>query len=138
MDNYTVTFVYDGSFDLPDDPQEIDEKVPGMVLEKLEKHEFELADFNLTQNYDDEYAESYIETDPYRHRAVLELKLDLNIRDLNSREAIYHRCLDAVKHGELHLCRAYENDDKEQGILQSIICFEANVANGAQAMKKSG
>ncbi len=125
MNNYTVTFVYDGDFDLPDDVDKRDREVPRMVLQKMEKHEFDMVDFNLTDNYQDDYAERYIE-DPYLHRSVVEIKLDLTRKDLQSREAIYEKCLEAMRHRELNLCRAYENDNEKLGMLQSIICFEVN------------
>ena len=35
MDNYTVTFVYDGDFDLPVDENVRGRQVPKLVLEKL-------------------------------------------------------------------------------------------------------
>ena len=123
MDNYTVTFKYDGDFDLPNDPEIRDRKVPGLILEKLKAHEFELVDFNLTQNYDEAYAEQYID-DPYIHRCVLEVKIDLNIKNIESREAIYERCLEAMTQHEIKMCRAYENENLPMGILQSIVCFE--------------
>jgi hypothetical protein len=122
MDNYTMTFKYDGDFDLPNDPEIRDAKVPGMVLEKMEGNEFELIDFNLSRHYDDDNAEEYIE-DPFLHRSVLEIKLDLTMEDLQSREAIYSRCLEAMQSNKLRLKRAYENDNKKMGMLQSIILF---------------
>lgn len=122
MHNYTVTFVYDGDFDLPDNPAERERKIPEMVIEKMEKHDFEMVDFNLTQNYEDNYAEHYID-DPYLHRSVLEIKVDLSLEDLKTREAIYEQCLLAVKQHELDLCRAYENENHKLGMLQSIICL---------------
>lgn len=123
MHNYTMTFKYDGEFDLPDEPEVRHRELPAMVLEKLEKHQFELVDFNLTENYDREHAKVYI-SDPYIHRSVLEISLDLSMADLKSRKSIYTRCLDALQDDELNLERAFENDDKEKGMLQSIIVFE--------------
>jgi hypothetical protein len=122
MDNYTMTFKYDGDFDLPNDPEIRDAKVPGMVLEKMKGNEFELIDFNLSRHYDDDNAEEYIEN-PFLHRSVLEIKLDLTMEDLQSREAIYSRCLEAMQSNKLRLKRAYENDNKKMGMLQSIILF---------------
>jgi hypothetical protein len=123
MHNYTMTFKYDGEFDLPDEPDARGRELPGMVLEKLENHQFELVDFNLTENYDREHAEVYIK-DPFIHRSILEIRLNLSMADLKSRGAIYVRCLTAMQHDELHLERAFENDNKEKGMLQSIIVFE--------------
>jgi hypothetical protein len=60
MNLYTMTFRYDGDFDLPDDPVVRDNKVPGMVLKKLANEEFELIDFNLSGNYPKGHAETYI------------------------------------------------------------------------------
>lgn len=123
MDKYTLIFVLDGDFDLPNDPEVRDKEVPGMVLDKLENREFELVDFNLTKHYDDDHVEEYID-DPYLHRSVVEVKLPLAMQELESRDAIYERCLEAMKHEQLELCRAFENDNKKLGMLQSIICFE--------------
>ena len=117
-----MTFKYDGKFDLPDDAERHDRKVLRMVLEKLERHEFELIDFNLSENYDKDHAEVYI-NNPYLHRSVLEIRLDLSMNDLKSRSAIYSRCLLAMQQNELSLERAYENDNKKLGMLQSIIVF---------------
>lgn len=130
MDNYTVTFMYDGDFDLPNDPEIRDKSVPKMILRKLERHEFELIDFNLTENYQDNYADTYI-SDPYLHRCILEIKTNLTRNDLKSREAIYNRCLREMQHGDLKLCRAYENENTKLGMLQSIICFEAEKQDAA-------
>ncbi|PZR18210.1 MAG: hypothetical protein DI539_16680 [Flavobacterium psychrophilum] len=118
-----MTFKYDGEFDLPDEPEVRDRELPAMVLEKLDKHQFELVDFNLTENYDREHAKVYI-SNPLIHRSVLEIRLDLTMNDLKTRNAIYTRCLAAMHDDELHLERAFENDDKEKGMLQSIIVFE--------------
>jgi hypothetical protein len=122
MHNYTMTFKFDGEFDIPDEPDSRDSELPGMVLEKLEAHQFELVDFNLTENYDREHAKVYIKN-PFIHRSVLEIRLDLSMNDLKSRGAIYSRCLNAMQDNELDLERAFENDDKEKGMLQSIIIF---------------
>jgi hypothetical protein len=123
MDNYTLIFVFDGDFDLPDEPEVRDRKVPDMVLDKFEKQEFELVDFNLTKHYDDDYVEEYID-DPYLHRSVVEIKMPLSMEEMQTREAIYETALEALKKKELTLCRAFENDNKKLGMLQSIICFE--------------
>lgn len=132
MHNYTMTFKYDGEFDLPDEPDTRDKELPAMVLEKLESRQFELVDFNLTENYDREHAEVYIK-DPFIHRAVLEIRLDLSMADLKSRGAIYIRCTTAMQHDELHLERAFENDNKEKGMLQSIIVFEMKDSHNVEA-----
>lgn len=132
MHNYTMTFKYDGEFDLPDEPDARDRDLPGMVLEKLENHHFELVDFNLTENYDREHAKVYIDN-PFIHRSVLEIRLDLNMSDLKSRNAIYSRCLNALHDDELLLERAFENDDKEKGMLQSIIVFEMKNKRNVEA-----
>lgn len=123
MDNYTLIFVLDGDFDLPDDAEIRKRKVPGMVLEKMERQEFDLVDFNLTKHYDSDYVEEYID-DPYLHRSVIEIKMPLDMAEMKTREAIYERATTAMKNNELILCRAFENDNKKMGMLQSIICFE--------------
>lgn len=123
MDTYTLIFVLDGDFDLPNDPEIRDKKVPDLVLEKMEKHEFELVDFNLTKHYGDEHVEEYID-DPYMHRSVVEIKIPLKMKEIKSRDTIYDHAVQALKKNELTLCRAFENDNKKLGMLQSIICFE--------------
>ena len=123
MDYYTLIFVLDGDFDLPDDAEVCKRRVPGMVLEKMEQQEFELVDFNLTKHYDSDYVEEYID-DPYLHRSVVEIKMPLDMNDMKTRQAIYERAITALKNGALILCRAFENDNKKLGMLQSIICFE--------------
>jgi len=123
MDKYTLIFVFDGDFDLPNDPEVRDRKVPGMVLDKFQSHDFELVDFNLTKHSPDDYVEEYID-DPFLHRSVVEIKLKLSMDDLQSREAIFGRSLKALEENELTLCSAFENDNKKMGMLQSIICFE--------------
>lgn len=123
MDSYTLIFVLDGDFDLPDDAEVRKRRVPGMVLEKMERQEFDLVDFNLTKHYDSDYVEEYIDG-PYLHRSVVEIKMPLDMAEMKTREAIYKRATIAMKNGELILCRAFENDNKKLGMLQSIICFE--------------
>jgi len=123
MDKYTLIFVLDGDFDLPNDPAVRDKKVPHMVLNKMESHEFELVDFNLTKHYPDDYVEEYID-DPYMHRSVVEIKMPLKMQEITTREAIYDHAVEALKQNELILCRAFENENKKLGMLQSIICFE--------------
>jgi len=122
MDCYTMTFKYDGKFDLPNDPEVRDREVPQMVLKKMERKEFELVDFNLTQNYDSSNPEEYL--DSHLYRAIVEIKLDLSMRALKSREAIYNCCIKAMEEGKLCLDRAYENENKEIGMLQSVIVFD--------------
>lgn len=132
MHNYTMTFTYDGEFDLPDDEAVRDRDVPAMVLEKMEARKFQLVDFNLTENYDREHSKVYI-NDPYIHRAVLEIRLDLAIKDMKNREAIFNRCLEALQRDEVCLDYAFENDDKQKGMLQSIIIFDMKEKERAQA-----
>lgn len=123
MHNYTMTFVYDGDFDLPDAPEIRDSELPRMVLDKMEQGHFQLVDFNLSENYDRHIIDTYIK-DPSLHRSVLEIRLDMSRSDMKSRDAIYSRCLQSMRDGELTLSRAHENDDPEQGLLQSLIVFE--------------
>lgn len=130
MDNYTVTFMYDGDLDIPNEPEEMDKTVPHLVMEKLVAHEFEMIDFNLTENYLEEYAETYI-SDPYLHRCILEVKINLSMDNLQTRESIYERCVKEMQQNELKLCRAYENENSKLGMLQSIICLEVESKKAA-------
>ncbi|WP_297333643.1 hypothetical protein [Flavobacterium sp.] len=130
MDNYTITFVYNGDFDLPNDKEECFAKVPGMVLDKLRNKEFELVDFNFSQNYDEAQAGHYI-ADPSLHRCVMEIVTALSLKHLQSREAIYNKCLEDLENGQLHLGCAYENDNPNRDMLQSIIKFVNNSRKAA-------
>ena len=132
MHNYTMTFTYDGEFDIPDKEEDRNREVPAMVLDKMETRKFQLVDFNLTDNYDRENSKVYIR-DPFIHRAVLEIRLDLAIKDMKNREAIYNRCLEALKCQEVALDYAFENDNKQKGMLQSIIIFDMKQSLRAQA-----
>lgn len=132
MDTYTMTFKYDGLFDLPSDPEAKEREVTRMVLDKMESNQFELIDFNLTENYDGSNAIDYI-NDEQIHRAVLEIKLNLSMRALKSREAIYACCLEALQKGKLCLYHAYENENRQKGILQSIIVFDMKKRQSASA-----
>lgn len=123
MNNYTMTFIYDGDFDLPDAQDALDRQLVKMVLGKMEGGQFQLVDFNLSENYDKHIIDTYIK-DPSLHRSVLEIRLDMSRADMKSREGIFARCLKAMRNGELSLSRAQENDDPGQGQLQSLIVFE--------------
>jgi hypothetical protein len=122
MDNYTVTFVYNGDFDLPDNQEECYAKVPEMVLDKLRNKDFELVDFNFSKNYSEEQAGFYI-ADPSLHRCVLEIVTALSLKHLQSRDAIYDKCMNDLAEGSLYLGCAYENDNPNMDMLQSIIKF---------------
>ncbi|MXN91071.1 hypothetical protein GR160_07495 [Flavobacterium sp. Sd200] len=122
MDSYTMTFKYDGIFDLPNDPGVRDREVPHMVLEKMRHKEFELVDFNLTENYSHNYARHYLNSHLYR--SIVEIKLNLSMRALKSRDAIYECCIKAMEKDRLYLEQAYENENRQEGILQSIIIFD--------------
>ena len=136
MHNYTMTFKYDGDFDLPDDKGRLEREVPKTVLEKLQSHDFELIDFNLTQNYDSSNAGRYIDN-PSLNRSVMEIRLDLSRENLKSREGIYARCLNAMELGELKLAFACENEDKGRRQWQSIIIFDMpqRMEDGAKKAK---
>ena len=94
-----------------------------MVAEKMERGEFEMVDFNLTAHYDPDNAERYI-ANPEINRLIVEVRLDLSVNDLKTRETIYNRCLKAMKQGKLKLEAAVENENEELGLLQSIIVFD--------------
>ena len=113
MDNYTMTFKYDGYFDLPDDPEIRDREVPGMVLEKLQNGDFELVDFNLSENYNEGNAENYIHS--HLHRSIVEIRLDLKMRELKSRRAIFERCLQALEHNATGIILVHNHPS---GVLQ--------------------
>jgi len=123
MYNYTMTFKYDGEYTLPNELRARAREVPKMVAEKLQNREFEMVDFNLSENYDPDNAERYI-ANAQINRLVVEIRLDLTTADLKSRDAIYNRCLKAMKQGKLKLEAAIENENEELGLLQCIIVFD--------------
>lgn len=122
MYNYTITFVTNDGIAIPDGLKQSQQELPEKVLKKMESHEFDLVDFNLTKNYSQGIASHYIEN-CHKHRSVLEIIIELNKNDLNSREAIYNKCLKTLSEKKLYLGCAYENEVKEKNIVQSIIKF---------------
>jgi len=123
MFNYTMTFKFDGEYNLPNELTARAREVPKMVVTKMERKEFEMVDFNLSENYDNESAEHYI-ANASINRLILEIRLDLCPADLKSRETIYSRCLKAMKQGMLRLESAIENENEDGTGLQSIIVFD--------------
>jgi hypothetical protein len=132
MYNYTMTFVYDGEFELPNELRARARETPLMVLEKMQRKEFEMVDFNLSKNYDPANAERYI-ADHSINRLIVEIKLDLSTTDLKTRESIYERCLKALKQGKLKLEDAIENENEELGCMQSIIVFDVKKRTSIKA-----
>jgi hypothetical protein len=58
---------------------------------------------------------------------VVEVRLELDIATIQSRSAIYHRCLDAVRQHHVRLTRV-ECVKKEHSGLQCVVCFEVQAA----------
>jgi len=131
MPNYTMTFKYDGEYSLPNELRARAREVPKLVVDKLESREFEMVDFNLSENYDPENAERYI-ADTEINRLILEIRTDLTTTDLKSREGIYSRCLKVMKQGRLKLEVAIENENEELGSLQCIIVFDCKKSAAAK------
>lgn len=100
MDTYTMTFVDQEMLGLPPDATHHKSEVRDIVAEKFREREFMLADFNWDGYYDPQHSWAYL-YDPYHYKAVVEIRLALDINALSSREAIYEKCLAALKMGEL-------------------------------------
>jgi len=111
MDSYTVTFYCKDCLVVPHDKEVKKEKVCVLVLDKLVQHELELVDFNLTENY-----ETYPNTNKENTalRTVVEIRLDLDLSDLQSRDSIYNKCLYAMQQNQLYLSEDVVQDIKGQ------------------------
>ena len=99
MDTYTVTF-YCKDCIAVSPKKEAKQEVCWQVLDKMVQHELELVDFNLTENYET-YPDSYKKKGTLR--TVVEIRLDLDLHDLQSRDSIYNKCLYAMQNDQLYL-----------------------------------
>ncbi|MES2486697.1 MAG: hypothetical protein V4581_12220 [Bacteroidota bacterium] len=99
MDTYTVTFYCKDCLVVPAQ-KEAKQEVCWQVLDKMVQHELELVDFNLTENYET-YPDSHKKKGTLR--AVVEIRLDLERHDLQSRDSIYNKCLYAMQQNQLYL-----------------------------------
>lgn len=118
MSNYTMTFYCRDCLAVPEEPQIRNKLVKEQVLDKLQEHKLELVDFNLTENY-----QTYPEYPTRgRHKTLVEIRLELSRADLRSRDAIYHRCLEAMRHDELYL--ADYTDGSAESPKQNLLVFD--------------
>lgn len=120
MSNYTMTFYCRDCLAVPEEPRFRQRHVQEQVLEKLEAHKLDLVDFNLTENY-----HTYPEY-PTRgkHKTLVEIRLDLNRMDLRSRDAIYHRCLEAMRSDELYLSDYSETESESKNTPENLFVFD--------------
>jgi hypothetical protein len=123
MYTYTMTFVYEGELGLPKKILKHKNELSFFVLNKLSNHELILADFNWAGNYDKENTLSYL-GDPYRCGAVIEMRLQLDITIIQSREAIYDRCINALKQHELCVQHSQQLINPDLNKPQNIISFD--------------
>jgi hypothetical protein len=100
MDSYTITFYCKDCLAVTHKKEANEEKVCWEVLDKLVQHELEMVDFNLTKNYET-YPDSHKKNT--RLRTVVEIRLPLDMSDLQSRDAIYNRCMYAMQQNQLYL-----------------------------------
>jgi len=122
MYNYTVTFVSNSTAGLTDCCEPQSAVIASLLAEKLCRGEFELADFNWSGNYSPDNSLAYLER-PYKIKAVVEVVLVLDRITLQSREAIYERCLAAVLHNEVQL-QHYDIFGSSRPELKCIACFQ--------------
>ncbi|RWW91762.1 hypothetical protein [Flavobacterium cerinum] len=124
MHTYTMTFVTGDIMGLPSDTESNEMIIRAIVTEKLIKQEFELADFNWSGSYTFDNSLSYL-NEPYQLNAVVEVCVKLDIVTMRSREAIYARCLHALKLHEVLLKRIKCLTNLPFGP-KCILCFDMN------------
>lgn len=126
MHTYTMTFVSDDALGLPAVAESRDQIISGIVAEKLSKHQLELADFNWSGNYNINNSLSYL-SEPYKCNVVVEVRIKLDLFTIQSRKAIYDRCLDALILHEVFLtgvkCLHTNKSD-----LKCVLCFDMKSA----------
>lgn len=123
MYTYTMTFVYEGELGLPKTSLKHKKDISDIVLKKMTDHELILADFNWSGNYNMENTLSYLD-EPYRCGAVVEMRLQLDMKIIQSRDAIYERCITALQQKELFLHHSEEVVEPTANRHQNIISFD--------------
>ena len=118
-----MTFVNEKELGLSSCSANQNNQIKKVVLEKLSQHELILADFNWVGYYDPCNLKAYLD-EPYRCNAVIEIRLDLNINIISSRDAIYDRCLAALRQDEIFVKRAEEFLNTKLKKHQSLITFD--------------
>jgi hypothetical protein len=126
MYTYTMTFVSGDIVDLPFDTESYNKIIYSTITEKLSKQEFELADFNRSGTFALNNSLSYLDA-PYRLNSVVEVRVKCDISVLKSREAIYARCLSALKLNEVLLQRIKCLSNLPLGP-KCILCFDMKAA----------
>ncbi|AWH86564.1 hypothetical protein HYN59_16260 [Flavobacterium album] len=117
-----MTFVDEDKLGLRAESVNAADRVRKIVLEKFLGHNFQLADFNWSGNYDSDNTRAYFFA-PYRCETVVEIRLELDIAALATRDAIYDQCLSALKNGELALQHLELPDDRCPHSHHSLVHF---------------
>ncbi|MFL9845828.1 hypothetical protein [Flavobacterium rhizosphaerae] len=119
--DYTMTFYCKDCLSLPEDKRLRQNQVQQQVLEKMNNRQLELVDFNRTENYSNSVGYDERAND---NKTLIEIKLQLDKRDLKSRDAIFNKCFVAMRQNELQL-RDYSGfEDKDNSGVQNIFVFE--------------
>jgi hypothetical protein len=121
-----MIFVTGDFVGLPSKAESYDMIIPRIVIEKLSKHELELADFNWSGAYSYDNSLSYL-NEPYKFKMVVEVRVKLDIAILQSRQAIYERCFQAVKLNEV-LLKRFECFDSKLTKTKYVLSFDMNSA----------
>jgi hypothetical protein len=124
MYTYTMTFVNEDELGLFSGYLNQICDVRAAVLAKLSKREFTLADFNWTGNYDPTYIRSYLNK-PYHCTSVVEIRLDLDRAIISSRDAIYERCITALRNKEIDIRYSKEFYNEIIKKHQNLIIFDS-------------
>lgn len=126
MNTYTMTFVSGDIMGLPTEVEPSDKIISGLVTEKFSNHELELADFNWSGNYNIDNSLSYL-LEPYKCNVVVEVRMNLDLITMQSRRAIYERCLKALILHEVFLTgvRCLQS---HQSDLKCVLCFDMKSA----------
>ena len=127
MYTYTMTFVSGEEIALPESTVFQEKVICDMITEKLARHEMVLADFNWSGAYSFNNSLSYLKS-PYCVKCVVEVRITLDSTTILSREAIYNRCLQALKQQEVLLKRSHYIKNKKSVTEQCVLSFDMKTA----------
>jgi len=98
-----------------------------LVAQKIAQRMLELADFNWTTEYSFDNSLSYLQ-EPYTINFVVEVRVKLDRRTLQDREAIYKRCFEALTKDEVLLTKSHCIENKDTDKPKCILCFDMQSA----------
>ncbi|RWX00564.1 hypothetical protein [Flavobacterium cerinum] len=118
MDTYIMTFVNYEALALPTSNTLASSMVERAILQEMLDHNLTLADFNWSGGYSVENTRSYL-TQPYNFKAVVEIRMPMDLSMMKSQENIYQYCLKALQTKKVHLRKIEQFVETHQ----SIVCL---------------